>query len=146
MSTFLVILHVLVCLALILVVLLQSGKGAEIGASFGGSSNTLFGSRGSGNFLTKVTAVAGTIFMLTSLALSMMSSNILGGSVVEETPVKKEMPAKPATAGGLPTVPGAPAEGAANFNPAPPAQPSHANEPGGLGKIPGTPSKPVGGK
>jgi len=119
MTTFLVILHVLVCFALILVVLLQSGKGAEIGASFGGSSNTLFGSRGSGTFLTKLTAVAGTIFMLTSLALSMMSSNIMGGSIVEESPVKKEMPMKPATAGGLPAVPGAPT--GPNFNPAAPA-------------------------
>ena len=71
MSVALVILHVLVCIFLVAVVLLQRGKGAEIGAVFGGgASGTVFGSRGAGNFLTKLTTVSATIFMITSLTLS----------------------------------------------------------------------------
>jgi preprotein translocase subunit SecG len=71
MSTLLVVLHVLVCIFLIAVVLLQRGKGAEIGAVFGsGASSTVFGSRGAGNFLTKLTTASAVIFMLTSLSLS----------------------------------------------------------------------------
>src|SRR5512135_272106 len=94
MTTFLVILHVLVCLAVVLVVLLQAGKGADIGATFGsGGSQTIFGSRGAGTFLTKVTAIAGTIFMLTSLALAITSSHGTKASIIEEVPSKKEAPA-----------------------------------------------------
>ena len=71
MTTFLVVLHVIVSFFLIAVVLLQRGKGAEIGAVFGGgASSTVFGSRGAGNFLTKLTAVSAVIFMATSLSLS----------------------------------------------------------------------------
>ena len=64
------ILHILVCIGLILVVLLQTGKGAEIGAVFGGgSSSTIFGSSGAGNFLTKLTTAMAIVFMITSLTL-----------------------------------------------------------------------------
>ena len=71
MTTFLTILHVIACIFLIAVVLLQRGKGAEIGAVFGGgASSTVFGSRGAGNFLTRLTAFSATVFMLTSLSLS----------------------------------------------------------------------------
>jgi preprotein translocase subunit SecG len=64
------ILHIIVCIGLILVVLLQTGKGAEIGAVFGGgSSSTIFGSSGAGNFLTKLTTGMAIIFMITSLTL-----------------------------------------------------------------------------
>ena len=64
------ILHIIVCIGLILVVLLQTGKGAEIGAVFGGgSSSTIFGSSGAGNFLTKLTTGMAIVFMITSLAL-----------------------------------------------------------------------------
>ena len=71
MNTFLIVLHVIVSIFLIAVVLLQRGKGAEIGAVFGGgASSTVFGSRGAGNFLTKLTTVSAVIFMSTSLALS----------------------------------------------------------------------------
>ncbi len=69
----LVILHILVAFIMVGVILLQSGKGAEIGAAFGGSSQTVFGSRGAGTFLSKMTAVAATIFMLTSLSLAILS-------------------------------------------------------------------------
>ena len=61
--------HVIVSVGLILVVLLQTGKGAEIGAVFGGSSSTIFGSSGAGNFLTRLTTGMAIVFMVTSLAL-----------------------------------------------------------------------------
>jgi preprotein translocase subunit SecG len=71
--TVLVILHVLVAFVMIGVILLQSGKGAEIGAAFGGSSQTVFGSRGAGTLLSKVTAVTATVFFFTSMTLAVMS-------------------------------------------------------------------------
>ncbi len=75
MNLFLTMLHVFVCVFLVAVVLLQRGKGAEIGAVFGsGASSTVFGSRGAGNFLTKLTTGCAIVFMLTSLALSYLSN------------------------------------------------------------------------
>ncbi|HWO42713.1 MAG TPA: preprotein translocase subunit SecG, partial [Candidatus Eisenbacteria bacterium] len=68
------IVHVLVCIGLILVVLLQTGKGAEVGAVFGGSSSTIFGSSGAGNFLTRLTTGMAIVFMITSLTLGYFSS------------------------------------------------------------------------
>lgn len=62
--------HVLACLVLIVIVLLQQGKGAEIGAVFGGSSQTVFGSSGAGNFLTRLTTATAIVFMATSLFLA----------------------------------------------------------------------------
>lgn len=73
MYTLTVIVHVIVCLILIGVVLLQAGKGAEMGAAFGGSSQTVFGSRGAATFLSKLTVGAAVVFMLTSLTLSILS-------------------------------------------------------------------------
>jgi preprotein translocase subunit SecG len=74
-STFLVALHVIACLVLILVVLLQRGKGSDMGAALGGGgSNTVFGSRGAGNFLTKLTSACAVIFMATSLSLAYLGS------------------------------------------------------------------------
>lgn len=79
MSTILIILHVFVCIALIMIVLFQSGKGADMGAAFGGgSSQTLFGSTGASTFLGKATTVAAIVFMLTSLTLAYMSSHQTG--------------------------------------------------------------------
>ena len=63
------IIHVIVSIGLILVVLLQTGKGAEVGAVFGGSSSTIFGSSGAGNFLTRLTTGMAIVFMITSLTL-----------------------------------------------------------------------------
>lgn len=71
MTYLLIGLHVTVCLALVIIVLLQMGKGAEVGASFGaGGSQTIFGAGGGANFMGKVTAAAAVIFMLTSLSLA----------------------------------------------------------------------------
>ena len=71
MQTLIYTLHFLACFVLIVVVLLQSGKGADLGASLGGGgANTIFGSRGAGNFLTKITTASAITFMGTSLTLS----------------------------------------------------------------------------
>jgi preprotein translocase subunit SecG len=84
MTILLMIVHILACLFLIAVVLLQSGKGAEIGAAFGGSSQTLFGSRGSASFLSKMTTVVAVVFMVTSLTLAVVTSK--GSSVLKRIP------------------------------------------------------------
>ena len=73
MYTALTILHILVAFVMVGVILLQSGKGAEIGAAFGGSSQTVFGARGASTMLSRLTAIAATIFMVTSLTLAIMS-------------------------------------------------------------------------
>ena len=71
MTAILITLHVIVCIALIIIVLLQAGKGAEIGASFGaGASQTVFGASGGKNFMSRLTTSAAIIFMLTSLTLA----------------------------------------------------------------------------
>ena len=97
MTTLLLIIHVIVCLMLIAIVLLQSGKGAELGAAFGGSSQTLFGSRGAATFLSKLTTIAAIVFMITSLTLAVVTAK--GGSVVKKTPVTDENKSIPATSG-----------------------------------------------
>jgi preprotein translocase subunit SecG len=75
MNTFLVVLHVMACSVLVLVVLLQRGKGSDVGAALGGGgSNTVFGSRGAGNFLTKLTTASAIIFMSTSLSLAYLGN------------------------------------------------------------------------
>ncbi len=133
MYVLLIILHVIVSFIMVSVILLQAGKGAEIGASFGGSSQTVFGSRGPGTFLSKLTVAAAVIFMLTSLSLSILSKGrFLSTSVLDLK--KKEPPAvevpvtPPATSGeSAPTAPAPenPAEGQSPI-PAPEAAPKTA--------------------
>ncbi len=78
------VLHVIVCFFLIAVVLLQRGKGAEMGAVFGGgASSTVFGSRGAGNFLTLLTKICAAVFMLTSLSLSYLYTEQAGEGLFE---------------------------------------------------------------
>ena len=94
-------LHVLVALAIIGLVLLQHGKGADMGSGFGGgASSSLFGATGSANFLSRATAVLATLFFLTSLGLAYLATHKTksGGGVLDA--VKKEMsvPAKPEAA------------------------------------------------
>ena len=88
MQIVIIVLHVLACIGLIMIVLLQRGKGADLGAAFGGSSQTVFGSQGAGGFLTKMTTGVAVLFMLTSLGLAYMSSNrvqatVMGGAEPE---------------------------------------------------------------
>jgi preprotein translocase subunit SecG len=116
MYTMFVILHVVVSLALILIILLQTGKGADIGAVFGGgSSQTLFGSSGPTSFLSKLTAAAAVIFMITSLFLAYFSgsrpaSSIMKGEIpVQAMPGPVGQPAMPPLPQGIPAAPQAPA-------------------------------------
>lgn len=86
MYTFLIVLHIFAAVFLVLVVLLQTGKGAAMGSAFGGGGNqTVFGSSGAGNFLTKLTSGAAVVFMLTSLSLATLSSEKESESIVPET-------------------------------------------------------------
>jgi len=95
--TLILIVHVIVCIALILIILLQSGKGADIGAVFGGgSSQTVFGSTGAGTFLSKVTIAAAVIFMLTSIILTYFSGK---GLVRERSIITEQPPAATSTTG-----------------------------------------------
>lgn len=74
MESILLIVHVLLALAVVGLVLLQQGKGADAGASFGGgASQTVFGSQGSGNFLTRSTAILATLFFVTSFGLAILA-------------------------------------------------------------------------
>ena len=110
--------HVIVCLFLVIVVLLQSGKAADLAGAFGGmGSQTAFGARGAATVLSKATAVAAGVFMLTSISLSIMGTRTAGAgggskSVLERsqapapkagTQVPLNLPGTPA-----PTAPGAP--------------------------------------
>ncbi|MDH3951421.1 MAG: preprotein translocase subunit SecG, partial [Deltaproteobacteria bacterium] len=82
MQTALVILHLVICITLIMIVLLQTGKGSEIGAVFGSSSQTLFGSTGGSTFFGKLTAGVAIVFMITSLVLASRSSRVPKESVM----------------------------------------------------------------
>src|SRR6202050_4434340 len=89
--TLLTILHVVICLFLIVVVLLQSGKAADLAGAFGGmGSQTAFGPRGSATLLSKATTASAAIFMVTSLALSILATRNAGlaTTVLEDQPVK----------------------------------------------------------
>jgi preprotein translocase subunit SecG len=93
---FVISLHVLICLSIIGVVLLQQGKGADIGAAFGaGASNTVFGGRGAGSFLAKLTTGFAIAFMVTSLGLAYVAvprsiESVVGGASELEAPEAAE--------------------------------------------------------
>ena len=76
MITFLTVIHITTIVLLVIAVLLQSGKGAEVSASFGGSSQTVFGSSGGANFFQKFTYTLAAIFMMTSLTLTILPSRV----------------------------------------------------------------------
>ena len=121
MSIVISFLHIVVCLFIIGVVLLQSGKGAEMGASFGSSgSQSVFGAGGGNTFLSKMTTGAAVIFMLTSLSLAYISGNPASSSLMSGK--GKAAPAAPAQKAAAPAP--APAQPAA----APPAQPAPAQQ------------------
>ena len=93
MNTILVSVHIIAALFLVLIVLLQTGKGAAMGSAFGGQgSQAMFGSAGAGNILSKLTTVAAVIFMCTSLALATLSSRKEINSVIPEQ-VEQSQPA-----------------------------------------------------
>jgi len=115
--------HILVCIFLIIVVLLQSGKAADLAGAFGGmGSQTAFGPRGSATLLSKATTISAVLFMITSMSLSIMATRNagLGATVLEGSPAKSA-PAKTAPAQKAP----APAAPAPTQQTAPaPAQPA----------------------
>jgi len=89
--------HVIVCIILVLVVLLQSGKGADLAGAFGGgATQTAFGSRGPASFLSKMTTISAIIFMLTSIGLSMISTKTAPKSVLEGAIEETASPSKKA--------------------------------------------------
>jgi preprotein translocase subunit SecG len=94
MNIILLSIHILVCLALIGIVLIQGGKGAQAGASFGGGgSNTVFGATGGATFLSKMTTGVAVIFMLTSLALAIFWGEIGSSSVMPDQVAPTSAPA-----------------------------------------------------
>jgi preprotein translocase subunit SecG len=94
METLILVLHVLAACSIIGLVLLQHGKGADMGAAFGGgASGSLFGATGSANFLSRITAGAATVFFITSLGLTWYSSHNTEGKGVMATPPATSTPA-----------------------------------------------------
>jgi preprotein translocase subunit SecG len=110
-TNILIVTHVLVALSIIGLVLLQHGKGADMGSGFGGgASSSLFGATGSANFLSRITAVLATAFFILSLALAYAATKkpVEGGGVMDA--VRQQQPAKPEEKKAAPeTKPAAPA-------------------------------------
>lgn len=117
--TVVIVVHVLIALAIIGLVLLQHGKGADMGSGFGGgASSSLFGATGSANFLSRATAVLATVFFITSLGLAYLATHkpkAAGGTVMDavktapaKPAVESTAPAKPAAAPLVPLVPETP--------------------------------------
>jgi preprotein translocase subunit SecG len=90
MTTLLIVVHVIVCLFLICIVLLQHGKGADIGASFGSSSQSVFGAEGPVPLLNKITTLVAIVFMGTSVALAYASASKSSGSVMSDVKVEEQ--------------------------------------------------------
>ena len=94
METFVWIIHTLAALSVIGLVLIQHGKGADMGAAFGsGSAGSLFGSTGASNFLSKTTGVLAAVFFISSLGLTYLSSHRQSGGVMQSAPVAVQPPA-----------------------------------------------------
>jgi len=120
-ETVLVAVHVLVAAALVGLVLLQHGKGADMGAAFGsGSSGSLFGAAGSANFLSRTTAILATVFFLSSLGLTYFGATRSGPTDIMKQGVTETAPAPAAKETKAPDVP----QGAAPATPAAPAKES----------------------
>ncbi|MDR2548651.1 MAG: preprotein translocase subunit SecG [Desulfobulbus sp.] len=115
MTTLLIVVHTIVCLFLICIVLLQHGKGADIGATFGGSSQSLFGTEGPLPLLNKITTFAAIVFMGTSISLAYLSAHKSSGTIMKDLKVQEEqapaqqqapitvpMPAAPQTTNEVP--------------------------------------------
>jgi preprotein translocase subunit SecG len=96
MVPFITFIHILVCFFLVVIVLLQHGKGADVGATFGGAGNTVFGTDGPVPLLNKVTTGVAILFMITSITLAYYSANRGTGSVMEKVsaPSSTTLPAQ----------------------------------------------------
>jgi preprotein translocase subunit SecG len=133
LHTIIIIVHLVAALVIIGLVLLQHGKGADMGASFGsGSAGSLFGASGSANFLSRTTAITATVFFVTSLSMAFLATHkprAEGGTGVMDGISAPAAPAAPAGKGATPPVP------------APAAAPSPAAIPG---QEPGKAAAPAG--
>jgi len=96
METLVLTIHYFLCAFLIIVILLQAGKGANIGAVFGGASQTVFGSRGPATFLNKITAIVALSFIVTSIWLAHDAKIKQSSSVVDKVPVSSDTVTAPA--------------------------------------------------
>jgi preprotein translocase subunit SecG len=110
MQTLVLVIHVIVALAIIVLVLLQHGKGADMGAAFGsGSAGSLFGSAGAANFLSRTTAVLAAVFFATTLSLAWLATPNKSGGVTESLAVPAgktdAKPAAPASSAPAPAGP-----------------------------------------
>lgn len=92
METVIIVLHIIVCIALVMTVLLQTGKGASLGAAFGGSTQTVFGATGGAGFFEKMTTAVAIVFMVTSLSLTYLSAK-RGGETIVQQPAAQEQKA-----------------------------------------------------
>jgi len=153
MQTILNVLHLFLAIGLVSLVLIQHGKGADAGAAFGsGASATVFGARGSGNFLSRTTAALATLFFLTSMALAYFASQVgepeglMEGVELPAAPapagaeVQKDVPAIPGTAGDaqLSDVPAVPQSAAPNENVPQVAEPEMAQPDAAVEPPPGS--------
>jgi preprotein translocase subunit SecG len=104
MVTTVIVVHIIVCIALTIVVLLQQGKGADVGAVFGGSSQTVFGAGGASSPLFKLTWTFALLFAMTSLFLAYSSTKRISGSIFEDrkipVPLHATVPAGAPSVGG----------------------------------------------
>jgi preprotein translocase subunit SecG len=117
MGTVLTVIHVTVCIALICIVLLQSGKGASLGAAFGGATQTVFGASGGAGFFEKLTTAIAVIFMVTSVLLTFISAKRGGETIMKPKAAQEEK--------AVPKIPQGPGTGAGQKAPGPmPATPA----------------------
>lgn len=121
LSTLILIVHLIVSLFLIVIVLIQGGKGSEMGAAFGGSSQTLFGARGAATFFSKLTTIAAVMFMISSFLLSIVESR--SGSIMNAVPAATQQKSN-IPQGGTGPVQGQPTMPAQQSAPAAPATPA----------------------
>ncbi|HSI06361.1 MAG: preprotein translocase subunit SecG [Myxococcota bacterium] len=125
MNTLITIIHVITCVLLILVVLLQSGKGGGLSSTFGGASAQIFGGRGAGDFMTRVTSGAAMVFFVTSFTLATISSR--QRSAVERALESNKPAATDTTSDGKPTTDAGKDDAVkANEGEAPKAEPTSA--------------------
>lgn len=144
MDAIITALHVIVCVFLVAVVLLQRGKGAQVGAVFGGGAGaTMFGGRGAGNFLTKLTSAAAAVYMITSLSLSYLGISGAGQRLFDEDDVPAPAAAEKSVFEEVGTVP-APEEGTTPLPaPEPGATPAPAAEAEGNAPAAGADAAPA---
>jgi len=136
-------LHVIVCLFLVVVVLLQSGKAADLAGAFGGmGSQTAFGPRGAATVLSQATTVAAVLFMITSLSLSILHTRLGGGTAGASVLDKAPAATQPAPKGAIPAAPAVPSAPATQA-PAQPNGPIKMEVLDESGKVVGTKSIPV---